>query len=362
LEEKIDWEQVIAKASQEFVLSLLYKNLKRFSEKIPPSVMLKMKKSYYQKAAHSISIIHELKPVLKLIDEAGIQTAVIKGLRLSATLYKDLGLRPHMDVDLIVYPPHRKELAAVLEKMSFIQDDDSIREFNAKEQETLFWTYRPMFKKRDVLCEVHTNFPGLHIPFTLEKDLWAGIQKIKIDGVGAKALSDEYELCLLCLHVQQHSYSRLMWLTDIVEMAVMEKLDWEKMHFICSTEKIHAHVYYSLYLVNQLWQESIPDEILERFKLRKVEKKVLNFFWPEEKVTSRTIADDMPMHAPTFLALLSNKRLLLTTKSLFEFFFPPRIWVAYYYKLSPRSIKIVYHYLWRLFRPFSLVFRRVFRA
>ncbi len=361
LDNKFNWDHLVEQASKEGVAALLYKNLKRFSERIPAPTILDLKKRYYENAARNLSIIHRLKPFLDEIRMAGIKAAVIKGARLTATLYHDLGLRPYTDVDFIVSPLERKELISILERLNFKKHKNEVVDRKVKKKEKLFWTYRPLYIKQGLFIEIHYSFPGLHLPFTLEDNLWANIQKIEIDGVEANALSPEYELCLLCIHVQQHSYSRLIWLTDIVEMAALGSMDWEKVFYICRQEKIHALVYYSLYLVNQLWPCSIPDDILDRFQVTSIEKKLLNFFWSEEKVKSRTMTEVIPMHTPTLFAVLSRRKISPIIKALLEFFFPPRIWVAHYYNIPQNSVRIFYHYIWRLFRPLTLIFRRSFR-
>jgi hypothetical protein len=361
MHKKLNWDDLMEKTKEEGVAALLYKNLKRFSERIPAPTMLNLKKRYYENAARNLSVIHKLKPFLEDIRMAGIKAAVIKGARLTATPYNDLGLRSYTDVDFIVSPQERKKLISILERLNFRKHKNEVVDWKVKKKEKLFWTYRPLFIKEDLFIEIHYSFPGLHLPFTLEDNLWANIQKIKIDGVEANALSPEYELCLLCIHVQQHSYSRLIWLTDIVEMAALGSMDWEKVIHICRQEKIHALVYYSLYLVNQLWPCSIPDDILDRFQVSFIEKKLLNFFWPEKKVKSRAMTEVIPMHIPTLFAVLSRRKILPTIKALLEFFFPPRIWVAHYYNIPPNSVRILGHYIWRLFRPLTLIFRRSFR-
>lgn len=354
----LNWDEVVRKAREDGVAALLYRHLKKYRGKIPDSALGLLKNFYYQNLARNLAFFEKLKPLFNEIEDLGLRAAVIKGGRLAETLYKDIGLRPFVDVDLLVDYSHRKKLYEILEKHGFLRKSSASEDMELGEGRYSFWTLRPYFCKKRLFIEIHYNFPGLHIPFSLEEDLWNRLQSTKIGEAEAKVLSPEYELCLLCLHAQQHSYSYLIWLVDIAELASQKGLDWKKIFEICSEEQIQAPVFYGLYLVNCLWPGSAPQKVMHRFKLAWLERKLLRFFWPEESVLQRSLSFDFPMHTPTFFSLLAKKQFILAVKSLTQFIFPPQEWILKYYGIPAHSLRIYRHYMWRVSRPLILVSRR----
>jgi len=362
LDRDLNWEKVLDRASGEGTSSLLYKNLKTYEEKIPDKFLKKLKETYLRNTGRNISLLNSLKPVLEAVEEAGFRAAVIKGARLVNTVYQDIGERYFIDVDLLVNHSDRDNIQKILKDLGFVQASSEYIHHELSEREKRYWTYRPVFRKNKLELELHYNFPGLHLPFSMDQDLWQNTHKILIEGSPAQILSPEYELCLLCLHSQQHSYTRLDWLTDMAEMSGEDKLDWNKVREICQKERISAPVFYGLYLVNQLWPKTVSESILNRFSVSYLERKMLEFFWPMESVRSRDQKLLFPMHAPTFLSVLSRKKLSLFIMALYNFFFPPRAWVSLYYGISPNSYKMIVHYLWRFWRPAYLLLLKFFKV
>jgi len=353
----LDWEKVLERAQEESVLPLLYQNLKPYAGKVPEDIFRRLTDVYIRNSARNLYLLNSLKPVLKDVDYSGIKAAVIKGARLAITTYKDIGLRFFIDVDLLIFPSHRRQMIEVLEKQGFVQAESKYTRHELSEREKTYWAYRPVYRKGKLELELHYNFPGLHMPFSMSKDLWRHVQMIDIEGAPAQILSPEYELCLLCLHSQQHSYSRLDWFTDIAEMSAVSGLDWNKVLSICHKEGIEAPVSYGLSLVNEFWPGTVSEATINRFSVSSPERRLLKLFWPKDSVRAREQKLMFPMHAPTFFSVCARKKPLMFIKAVYQFFFPPRAWVSFYYGISPESYKMVVHYLWRFWRPVFLVMR-----
>ncbi len=359
LDGSLDWEKVLKKAQEESVSLLVYQNLKPHAGKVPDDILKRLKQIYIRNSGRNLYLLNCLKPVLKSVDQSGIKAAVIKGARLAKTIYKDIGLRFFIDVDLLVFPSHRGRMIEVLKKLGFVQMGSKHMHHELSEREKMYWTYRPVYQRGRLDLELHYNFPGLHMPFSMSKDLWRHVQRIDLEGAPAQILSPEYELCLLCLHSQQHSYSRLDWFTDIAEMSAFRGLDWNKVLYICRKEGIEAPVSYGLRLVNEFWPGTVSEDTIRRFSVSPLERLLLEFFWPKDSVRAREQKLMFPMHAPTFFSVLSHKKPLPFMKAVYQFFFPPRSWVSFYYGISPGSYKMAVHYLWRFWRPVYLVMRRL---
>jgi len=362
LHEKIDWNLLTKTSVMEGVAPLLYRNLNRFSDFVPVSALANLKNLYFRNTARNVYLFQNTKGVFNEIAVRGVKAVPIKGFRLAMDLYSDLGLRTFVDVDLIVAQRDRALLVEILERNGYFKEKRKNSDQANGENEEFYWTYRPNYIKDRAWIELHVNIPGLHYPLDSRHILWQETGPVEKEGIAISCLSFEHELCILCLHAQEHSYSRLDWMTDIAEIVTRIPLDWEKVIGFCDREKIHSSVFYALHLVNSFWPNSIPVRVLARFDVAWWEQKVMHFLWPEERVRSRTLDFVLPMHVPTVFPLLRKKDYFQFFKVTFRLFFPPPHWVSYYYGLPKNSLRMIFHYLWRIFYPFLFLSRKALKT
>jgi hypothetical protein len=361
LNEKFDWNRLICESGKEAVTLFLYHHLKHFSDLVPATALSRLKKLYIRNSARNLSLYEKTKNLFREMDKREVQAVPIKGFRLAMDLYSDIGLRIFVDLDLVVAHSERKRVVDILEDLGYMKEKRDNTEDRSREDERFYWTYRPIYVKDNVWVELHTSIPGLHYPLDTRHSLWKGCGRIEKEGVSFWRLPFEHELCLLCLHVQEHSYSRLDWMTDIAEIVTRIPLDWEKVWGFCDHEKIHSSVFYALHLVNSFWPGNVPFRMLSGFDVTWWEKKATFFLWPEEQVRLRTLKHILPMHLPTLFPILRKKEYLSFFKVTFRLFFPPRHWVAYYYGLPKNSLKMVFHYIWRIFYPILFLGRKTLK-
>jgi len=360
--EQIDWKRIIKTAAREGVASFLYQNLKRFSGYVPASALNDLKRIYLLNSARNLYLFQNALNVFTEIAGSGVRAVPIKGFRLARDLYSDIGLRTFVDIDLMVAHRDKALVVDILSRNGFSSEKRQISDQTGETKLKFFWNYRPNYIKGKTWIELHFNIPGLHYPLSSKHLLWREAGIVEKEGTSITCLSFEHELCLLCLHAQEHSYSRLDWMTDIAEIATKVPLNWEKIIDFCDSEKIHASVYYALYLVNTIWPNTISSLILARFDVSWWERRLSLSFWPEDRVRTRTLDFVLPMHIPTVFPLLRKKDFLHFFNVVFRLFFPPRHWVAYYYGVPENSIKMALHYFWRLLYPFLFVSRKVLRT
>jgi len=359
LEADVNWNKLIKKAADEKVSPLLYHNLKKYQDKIPEGAIENLRSMYLRNKARNIYLYTKLKPFLKEINDLHLKAALSKGARLAITLYKDIGLRYFTDIDFFIHPSDWPQFKKTSEKLGFRTEGYASSFPNLKMRKS-GWPLATHLRKERLMLDTHFNYPGIEIPMSLDNDIWESAQRANIEGIGAKIFSPEYELCILCPHAQAHEYSRLIWLTDIAELSSREEINWDKILNICQKEEIRAFVYYGLYLVNYFWPHTISKDILDRFRLGKIEKKLLLFLWPEEKILSRD--SNLITFTPTtrIFLLFSGRRFLLKIKTFLSKAFPPLDWMAWQNNVPAGSIKVYICYLKRFARPMEFLLRILF--
>jgi len=361
LDDGPDWPRIMRRGAEDGVIALVYRALKEFGDIIPREVLDELRSYYYRCTGRYLRLRNSLGAVVRELSDRCFRCAFTKGIRLAESVYGDFGLRPFADVDLLVHPLDGAGIEAALGELGFKLEAAGEGGLAAKEKQLVLRTYSPYYRKDDLLLEIHYDALGLQIPLASGKDLWAGVRDIEIGGSRIPVLASEHELCHLCLHVMQHSYCRLIWLTDIAEFVSRPGLDWDKVHAVCRREGIRTPVYYGLFLADRLWPGAVAPDALSGLKPGFLQRMLLKLFWPEDKVRSRRLPLFFPFFMPTFFALIGRKDAGLFIRTILRILFPPRAWVAHYYAIKPSSLKIVGHYIWRIQRPFVLVARRLLR-
>jgi len=356
----INWRSVLDRAAYEGVLPLFSRNLKSFRDRIPETLSRQMKNAYLANLARNSRLFHKLVPLLRAFDRGGLRAVLTRGGRLAETVYHDWGLRYFVDIDFMVHPGETKLLVEVLEQQGYWENSHASR-FPGEDVRELAWIMETGFHKDDLILDFHFNFPGIEIPLDADVGIWDHIQSLDFFGIPAKIFAPEYELCLLCLHGQKHCYERLIWLTDIAELAALPEIDWQKFVDICRALEISAQVYYGFYLVNMLWSDTISMDVIKNLEPGRIRKKILSVIWPSNKVLARQINTEQIGHASFIFLFGSVKRLGLKFKTLLSIAFPPRGYMSFFYKVPKNSIKIYLHYFWRIFRPLPLLFRALLR-
>jgi hypothetical protein len=172
-------------------------------------------------------------------------------------------------------------------------------------------------------------------------------------------LPAENELCYLCVHAQQHSYQKLIWLADIARLAGRAGLDWNWVCRIASDERIKGPVFYGLHLTETLWPGSIPPEPCQDLRPGPVESAGLRLLWPPSATAARSDAPAWPYYMPSLFSLWERRDAVLAARTLGQIFFPPKAWLASATGVSADSRRLYGRYAERLLRPALTMARRM---
>jgi hypothetical protein len=357
LDQRPDWTAVALRGDEEGVLPLLYWNLRNRSEFVPPRIQQMLKARFLRNAVRNARIAAELKPFFEAVKASALWVVLTKGLRLACTVYPDPGLRPFWDVDFIVRPEDWPGVREILASQGFAEAGAAGQGPGLQASEA-GWAHSLYFRRGGLVLEFHFNSPGLQFPLPAAPDFWE-VRPAVIGETQAFGFIPEIELCYLCLHAQQHSFARLVWLADLAEMVARGDADWARIGMICDALGIHASVYHGLRLVNVLWPGTVPESGLSRLRPSLVERFALRFFWPETGIAARKTLFPWPYDMPSLFALWERGSPALALRTLRTIFFPPRHRLALAAGVSGDSVRIYYEYLRRLARPLAVAARRI---
>ena len=354
-----DWDRAMAAAAAEGVLPLLYWRLRDRPGAVPGAVLSRLRAAFLGNLARNARIYRDLEPVLASARRAGLRASLTKGGRLAVDLYPDIGLRPFWDIDLVVHPADWPGLKRLLAGLGFAEASGPGPDGGGEADPAPGWTYSPYFRKGGLFLELHDHPLGLHFRGRGEDELWPAARPLRIGGTEVLVLPDEVELCFLCVHAQQHSYQRLVWLADIARLASRPGLDWGRVSGLARDQRVRGPVFHGLRLAAETWPRCVPAGALGALRPGPLEEAGQGLLWPPRATASRRPAPAWPCYMPTIFSLWERRDPLLAVRTLREIFFPPRAWLAAAAGADPRSAALGGRYLERLLRPAVTAARRL---
>ena len=348
----LNWDYLLEKAEREGLSGLLYYNLKSYGERIVPQNVIEiLEDRYFNITTRNLLFLKELGRALKAFKETGIPALVLKGAFLIEEIYKNPGLRPMSDIDLLVKRENLLQVHEGLKGLGYTTTDnylDYIEKPISGYLNSLFY-YRKE-NEASIPLHIHWHLVNSSVPnymFSSRIDMdgiWQETEKIKIADGEALSLAPNHLVIYLSEHAlrMKHSLDRLILLCDISE--VIEKygnrLNWKKVIGDSFMFNLDRMVYYNLYLVKKFLGREIPSYVLKRLKPERpgyFERKFVSFI-------SRT----KRFPGLSYLLYLSlNRGLFAKGRFVFRTFFPPRQVMAQRNNISRKNLTPL-HYLCHL--------------
>ena len=325
--EPLNWGYLIKRAGDEGVDSLLYHHLK--SQQLAISSQLSAK--YYYNLTSNIHLMDEFYDVLKRLNKIGIEVIALKGILLIEKVYKNIGLRPMSDVDVLV----RKE--ALPEVMKEMSDSG----YHITPHGHLGYLKDGEFP---AVIDFHWD-----IWFPETDDIWKRCKMAMIKDTPVQSLDNEDVLIYMSTHQSiNHGMHKLIWLCDIHEFirAYRDRIDWKIFIRRVKDYNIEMPLYYTLSHTEKLLGTGIPSDVLEDLKPLKSNSFKGRVF---EKTTTNHYTVDVG-HILYLILLKGFKRKVLY---LFHYIFPEKEFIIKRYSLQSGNIS----YLYFIVRPFLLFYK-----
>jgi hypothetical protein len=350
LNDCLNWDDIVKSSMRHGISPLLYQNLSKIDdgEYVPAEVMTKLRILYYKIAARNTLHYYELSKILIAFNDVGIDVIVLKGAFLAETVYKNIGLRPMGDIDILV---RREDLQMAKKKMSelgyaFLYDNYP-EVFNEQ-----FGCELEYFKKvnnrnlKGVRLELHWEFMPKHACIKIEIGrIWQNAQTASIANIDVLTMRPEDLLLHLCVHLKKHKFNGLRWFCDISEIVNCYNLNWK--YFVESARryKISMLVYYVLYFTRALIDRSIPAEVLDKVRPNRFKMKLFESIINQKKFLHLEYAQGEDIS--TFHLILFNVLLMDGTRDIVKYFmwlfFPPAEQLYIIYSI-PKSKKVYFYY------------------
>lgn len=217
--------------------------------------------------AHRIGAV---RPALRVLEAAGVETMVLKGAALVASGLSELGLRPIGDVDVLVRLADRDAAIDVL-----LADGWEVDTYPAWYVKRVFWRTVPAWVLRKGLVQLDLHWGALHLVRdpAAERPLWEHATTGSLGGEPVLVPSVEDQAMQTWLHAAEWcGLPPLRWAADAVATigARGDRFDWDRVVTSAIDQRVALQTRSALdYLAGELGQP-VPDAVRRRLQAERV--------------------------------------------------------------------------------------------
>lgn len=294
----LEWSEVLSVAARHRVSELLYDAV-RERDLVPERVEQALGGAYERTFCRNLFLLHELQQLSQQLHLIGQDVIALKGAALAATVYRTIGLRPMVDVDVLVRREQAGRITKALEGHGFVQDVEP-RPGAALAYENEVALRKPGLET--VRLDLHWSlFDSLFYQRHLDLAwFWQTAVVAEYGQASIKVLGPEAQLIHLCGHLAFHhaDYPNLLWLNDLVEIVETHRagIDWDLLVDQTSAMALLLPVQTYLGQIADEWQAPVPQAVLDRLRAQPVSAAeqrafALHTAKREESLRSRILPD-----------------------------------------------------------------------
>jgi len=203
------------------LLPLVYRNLIRLGD--GAAGIDALKERYLFTWSENQRFYHGVLPLLRALEHAGIDAIVLKGLALIARFYRDPGLRPMADVDVLV-PPSDVERASELAVSLGWHPRHRLTPAFLRAKHA-----GPFDHPTGVACDIHWRVFEEAGGGGADDDFRAAAEPVTFQGTRLRILSPTDQLLHVCGHAARWGeVPAIRWVADAVVILRESPIDWQR--------------------------------------------------------------------------------------------------------------------------------------
>lgn len=268
---------VLLKTARQGGLSPLLYHRAAGLDLVSPGVQAELEQDYYQTVRANILLFEALQEALHQLKACGVPVIVLKGGALALTVYANMGLRPMVDVDLLVPPESVGRALRGLAALGYEGGPplESAADFDVSE----IHSNQLLLRRRDGAArgsylEIHWQlfwFPYYRQVVPADW-FWQTRQPLTVGTAEADMLGPEGQLLHLCAHLIHHHGTRgpfrPLWLYDVAAVIghYGGQIDWDELLARAKACRLVLPLQRVLTRVSDEWHPPIPAAILRRLQ------------------------------------------------------------------------------------------------
>jgi hypothetical protein len=267
LQQEVNWEYVMDKASEHKLVPLLYFNLNGVCpEKVPPEVLNQLRHLFKLNAYKNLLLSAEMLKVLNILKEHDIDAVTYKGSLLTHLVYGNLAFRQFDDIDIFVFPGDVLKAKKILISEGYRPQfyfNQSLERFYIKSEREFHFV-----SKNKLNLEIQWN--PVALSYSLPKDGKIlrdpqDLEEVSFQGFKILNFKPEDLFLIVCLHSAVHFWDHLGRICDISEfIREYKSMDWTKVIHKARKLEIERIISINLFLARDLFGSELPDYFLEK--------------------------------------------------------------------------------------------------
>ena len=250
------------------LLPLLYKNL--LKHKISSSYYGRIRGVYKRTWVRNQLLFRDLTTVVQSLHLENINVLLLKGAALTLQLYKDYGLRPMSDIDILIPNKHVKDAINVIEQNGWKPKNPIIG-------------HNPLYHATEFINskgnELDLHWQVLYLDATkdYEDTYWKRSDEILLANVLVKVPSLTDQLIQACIHgYRWDPYPPLRWIVDSYFILQTSNIDWG--YLVDHSKQLGASIFMShaLKYLKDEYHLAIPESVIEAIEIKPI---TLNDRW-----------------------------------------------------------------------------------
>jgi hypothetical protein len=259
------------------LLPLLYRRLRHLG--VESTHVAKFKGAYRQALYRNTITLRSAVGVLRVLRSTGIDALVLKGVAMVALYYRELGVRPMSDFDILVRPTDVRRAIQVLEHNR--------------------WSRRRGPPFTDGFFTVHYGWPFRH-PNGAELDLhwylldqscapdadaelWHAARPAEVEGHPVRVLNPTDQLLHVCVHgAEWDRLPNLRWVADalIIVKQSADQVNWNRLVSQAKSHGVVIPVQATLAYLRDRFQAAVPEQALRELRVTPTTRQQrLEFRW-----------------------------------------------------------------------------------
>jgi len=191
---------------------------------------------------------------LRVLEERGVPTLVLKGAALAVLDYRDRGARPMDDVDVAVPPSAAQRAIGLFRRMGWTPELEPTPQ---------------LLRGRHSLGFLDAEGHGLDLHWRIfwqagaDQPLWAAARPLTLGGVATRALAPADQLLHVCAHgVSWNPVPPFRWLADAHTVIGRQAIDWERLIDQAAERRLSLAMADALGLLRDLLGTPVPEDAL----------------------------------------------------------------------------------------------------
>lgn len=235
----------------------------------PPAAVNRLRAAWVAAQRQHLFAGVQLRDVVRALGDAGVPAIVLKGPAVAAAFYRDPGLRPFTDLDLLVRREHRARAIDVVTTLGYAHGSPG-RTLAYELEHAPAANFAPPPGSSLPIdlhweCVIHPG--GRRATDITTDEIWSRAHVAPAWGATARTLAPEDLLVYLAAHLAiHHVLTGTLWQLDLALLLRRHgaTLDWEAVSERADRWRARTAVYFALRVVSERFGVAVPAVVMRR--------------------------------------------------------------------------------------------------